>query len=124
MTESTSPTAAPASHETHVTRNDEKGRYEITLDQTPAGYTAFEPDSLGRLVFPHTVIDPAFKGHGLGTILVSEALADVARRGEVVVPRCPFVVKYLKEHDVAGLTVAWPNAQQAGDAATPGETPA
>lgn len=90
-----------------VTRNDEKGRYEIRLDDLLAGFTDFHPDSRGRLVFDHTLIDHAFGGRGLGTILVAGAMTDVARRGETIVPVCPFVTRYLETHDVPGLSIAW-----------------
>lgn len=103
--------------ETTVERNDERGRYEIRAGDTIAGYTIFRPDEKGRLVFPHTVIDPAFGGRGLGSVLVREALTDVARRGETVVPECPFVVKYLRTHELADLDVYWrPTADAAGSA--------
>ncbi|WP_336632369.1 MULTISPECIES: GNAT family N-acetyltransferase [unclassified Microbacterium] len=95
------------SENVQVVRNDEAQRYEITVDGTVAGFTEFEPDAEGRLVFPHTSIDPAFGGRGLGTRLIAEAMADVAARGETVVPVCSFVVKYLKGTDVPGLRVHW-----------------
>ncbi|MDQ1130158.1 GNAT family N-acetyltransferase [Microbacterium sp. SORGH_AS_0888] len=91
-----------------VTRNDEAGRYEIHVGDVLAGFTVFEPDGAGRLVFPHTSIDNAFAGHGLGSVLVAAALTDVAARGETIVPLCPFVVKHLRSHEVPGLTVEWP----------------
>jgi len=90
-----------------VVRNDEKSRYEVIVDGTVAGFTEFEPDAAGRVVFPHTEVDPAFGGRGLGSVLVGEAMADEATRGETVVPVCPFVVTFLKGHDVAGLDVHW-----------------
>lgn len=100
-----------------VSRNDEAGRYEIQTGDTVAGFTEFLVDRKGRLVFPHTSIDPAFAGQGLGSILVSRALADVAARGETVVPVCPFVVKYLRSHTVDGLDVHWrTTADEAGSA--------
>jgi predicted GNAT family acetyltransferase len=92
-----------------VARNDGESRYEIWVGEVLGGFTEFEPDTHGRLVFPHTEIDPAFKGQGLGGILVEQALADVASRGETIVPRCPFVVRYLRRHDVEGLIIDWPN---------------
>ncbi|SCY62612.1 hypothetical protein SAMN05216488_2611 [Microbacterium sp. LKL04] len=94
-----------------VTRNDEKNRYEIHVDGAVAGYTLFTVDDAGRTVMPHTKIDPAYKGQGLGSTLVADALADLARRGDEVVPQCPFVAGYLAEHDVPGLTVASPDAE-------------
>lgn len=91
-----------------VTRDDEAGRYEIHVGDVLAGYTAFQSDEAGRLVFPHTSIDHAFAGHGLGSVLVGGAMADVAARGETVVPLCPFVVKHLRAHEVPGLAIDWP----------------
>jgi len=100
-----------------VQRNEERGRYEILVGDTVAGFTLFRPDENGRLVFPHTEIDHAFSGRGLGGRLVEAAMADVAQRGETVVPVCPFVVKYLRGNDVEGLDVAWrPTSDDAGSA--------
>ena len=93
--------------EVRIVRNDDKHRYEVIVDDTVAGSTEFEADAEGRLVFPHTEIDPAFGGRGLGSTLVGGAMADVAARGEAVVPVCPFVVKYLQKHEVPGLEVRW-----------------
>ncbi|GAA5034124.1 GNAT family N-acetyltransferase [Microbacterium fluvii] len=91
-----------------VTRDDRQERYEIHLGDVLAGFTEFVVDERGRLVFPHTEVDPAFRGRGYATTLIAGAMADVAARGETVVPRCPSVVRYLKQHDVTGLTVDWP----------------
>lgn len=106
----TGPTPATADKaEPRIERNDAESRYEIWVGEVLGGFTEFEPDTHGRLVFPHTEIDPAFKGQGLGGILVERALADVAGRGETVVPRCPFVVRFLHRHEVPGLAVDWPD---------------
>ena len=63
----------------------------------------------------------AFKGKGLGSTLASEALADLARRGDTIVPTCPFVAHYLREHDVPGLVIDWPREEDAADSADPSE---
>ena len=90
-----------------VVRNDDADRYDIFLGDQLAGFTEFrrKPDNV--LLFPHTEIDPEFGGRGLGGTLVGEARKDVAARGETVVPLCPFVVKYLRTHEVPGLTVVF-----------------
>lgn len=92
-----------------VTRNDEDTRYEVHVGDVLAGFTVFRVDSRGRLNFPHTEVDPAFRGRGLAQTLVAEAMADTARRGETVVPHCPTVVKYLRENEVPGLHIEWPS---------------
>ena len=108
------------SDETTVTRNDDRSRYEIRVGEEVGGFAAFVTDRRGRVVMTHTEIDPAFKGQGLGSTLVDEALGDLARRGDVVVPRCPFVAHYLTGHEVAGLVVDWPRDAEAA-AVAPGE---
>ncbi|MDW4574354.1 GNAT family N-acetyltransferase [Microbacterium sp. M3] len=92
-----------------VRRNDDAGRYEVWVGDVLAGFTEFVPDARGRLRFPHTEVDPAFRGRGLAQIVVAEAMADEARRGDTVVPLCPVVVKYVRENDVPGLQVEWPS---------------
>lgn len=99
-------TASP--DEITVARNDEDRRYETHVGGVLAGFTTFRPDAQGRLRFPHTEVDPAFRGRGLAQIVVAEAMADAARRGETVIPHCPVVAKYLHENEVPGLTVVWP----------------
>jgi predicted GNAT family acetyltransferase len=107
-----------------VTRNEEAARYEIRVDGALAGFTEIEADGGGRVVFPHTEIDPAFGGMGLSRILVREALSDTARRGETIVPLCSVVRKYLRENEVPGAVVDWPRRGDAANSATPGEPPA
>lgn len=101
--------AATGENEVTVRRNDEAGRYEVHVGDVLAGFTEFAPDARGRVRFPHTVVDPAFRGRGLAQIVIEEAMADEARRGDTVVPLCPVVSKYLRENDVPGLSVAWPS---------------
>lgn len=100
----------------NVSRDDEQSRYEIYVGDVLGGYAEFVPDDRGRLVFPDTQIDPAFKGRGLGTKLVAAAMTDAAERGDTVVPDCPFVVRYLRENDVPGLDIDWSRAPADTDA--------
>ncbi|MEX0152759.1 GNAT family N-acetyltransferase [Microbacterium sp. LMI1-1-1.1] len=92
-----------------VTRNEETRRYEVHLGDELGGFLKFRPAGDGRVELPHTEVDPAFEGHGLGSALAREALADLARRGDTIVPSCPFVASWLKGHDVPGLKVDWPD---------------
>jgi predicted GNAT family acetyltransferase len=99
----------PAStDETTVSRNDEDRRYEIHVDGVLAGFTVFRIDSRERLIFPHTEVDPAFQGRGIAGQLVAGAMADVAARGETVIPHCTVVANYLRKNEVPGLDIVWP----------------
>lgn len=93
-----------------VTRNDRTHRYELHLGDVLAGFTVFRIDADGRLHFPHTEVDPAFRGRGLAQRVVADAMTDAAARGETVVPHCPVVTAYLQKHEVPGLTVEWPES--------------
>ncbi|MDT0444295.1 GNAT family N-acetyltransferase [Streptomyces johnsoniae] len=81
-----------------VERNDTRHRYEILLDGTLAGFTAYR-DHDDQRVFHHTEIDDAFAGQGLASLLVQQALTDTRTAGKRIVPVCPYVAKYLKGHD-------------------------
>ncbi|MGX1702270.1 GNAT family N-acetyltransferase [Microbacterium sp. NPDC055357] len=96
-------------HEPTVTRDDAQSRYEVHVGDVLAGFTEFRTDSRGRVVFPHTEVDPAFRGKGLAGVLIGEAMTDSAARGDTVVPVCPAVAKYVRANEIGGLTVAWPD---------------
>jgi predicted GNAT family acetyltransferase len=86
---------------TRVIDNSDKSRYELHLEEGDnggiAGFAEYElrPE---RIVFTHTEIDPVFEGHGLGSALAAGALDDVRRRGLAVIPRCPFIRRYIERH--------------------------
>ncbi|WP_314502963.1 GNAT family N-acetyltransferase [uncultured Microbacterium sp.] len=103
------PPDTTADAEPRVERNDDENRYDILVGDDLAGFTEYRIDTHGRLVFTHTEVDPAFEGRGLAGILVRTALRDVAARNETIVPRCPYVVRWLGRHDVDGLQIVWPN---------------
>ncbi len=105
-----------------VIRNDERSRYELKDGDAVAGFAVFEVSEGGRIAFTHTEVDKAFRGRGFGDIIASEALADAARRGETIVPLCPFIASYLKDHEVAGAIVDWPEESDAQESATTGES--
>jgi uncharacterized protein len=76
----------------------EAERYEIHVDGEVAGFTEAHPRDDGVVVFPHTVIDDAYEGQGLGLTLVTGALDDIRRRGLRIVVTCPYVRHFLRNH--------------------------
>ncbi|MFY9712654.1 MAG: GNAT family N-acetyltransferase [Microbacterium sp.] len=95
-----------------VTRNDELSRYEIRTGGTLAGFAEFDRRP-GEIRFIHTEVDPAFHGQGLAGQLAADALADAAASGDVIVPFCPYIAKYLKTHEVEGAEIRWPERRGA-----------
>ena len=80
-----------------VVDNPAEDRYEVRVDGKLAGaaYYHLRP---GRIVFLHTEVDPSYEGHGVGSRLAMEALDEARSKGLRVVPRCPFVARYIREH--------------------------
>ncbi len=72
-------------------------RFVITVDGEPAGLATYRLRG-DVITFIHTEVAPAFGGRGLGARLAAEALDDVRRRGLRVVPRCPFIARFIREH--------------------------
>lgn len=75
----------------------EQSRYEIHLDGRRVGlldYYATED----TLTLPHTEIDPAYGGRGLGGELVKGALDDIRERRLLIRPACSFVRHFVSQH--------------------------
>ncbi len=84
-----------------VRDNPAELRYELTRDGEVLGFIRYrrEPDAV---VLVHTDVDPAYERQGLGSFLVAGALEDLRERGLRVVPLCPFVRAYLRDHPEVG----------------------
>jgi predicted GNAT family acetyltransferase len=81
-----------------IVNNAEKSRYEVLMDGALAGFSTYRLQPGDRVVVLHTEIDDAFEHHGLGSKLAEGLLDDIRRQGLKVVPRCPFIAKYVREH--------------------------
>ncbi len=83
----------------HVRDVPESRRYEATLGDDPA-LTALLDYSLGQgwIELLHTEVLEGYEGQGLGSRLVAAVLDDARQRGLRVVPKCPFVVRWLERH--------------------------
>jgi uncharacterized protein len=79
-----------------IKNNIEKSRYEIFIDSELAGFADYK--IVGDTVkFPHTEVNPAFGGRGVGSSLVEFALDDVKKQHKFVAPICPFVAKAISK---------------------------
>ncbi|WGM39336.1 GNAT family N-acetyltransferase [Caulobacter sp. NIBR1757] len=76
--------------------NRAANRFEVHL----GGETAFAEYRLeeGAIVFPHTVVPPAFEGKGVGGALVKHGLAYARERHLKVKPTCSFFAGYISKH--------------------------
>ena len=81
-----------------IADNPGASRYEIRVDGEVAGFARYERRE-GVTAFVHTEIDDRFEGQGLASKLIEHALDDSRRRDVHVEPICPFVRRYIGEHE-------------------------
>ncbi len=82
----------------HVVRdNPARHRFEIDLGDGSLAIAQYILRK-GKIAFTHTEVPPAHEGQGVGTALVRFALASARERGLKVIPNCPFVAAYIKQH--------------------------
>lgn len=80
-----------------ITVRPAQGRFEVLVDGELAGF-ADHHDVDGVRVIPHTEVDPAFGGQGVGSALVRGILDATREAGLRVDPRCSFVASWIDKH--------------------------
>jgi predicted GNAT family acetyltransferase len=80
-----------------VEDNVELSRYEITDNGRVVGVADYRIEH-NVVVLPHTEIDPALRGLGLGAELVRAALDAIRGDHRLVVPQCSYVATFIAEH--------------------------
>lgn len=79
-----------------VRRNDDRTRYELTVDGQLA---VSEYNRLANAaMFTHTEVPEVLEGQGVGSVLARGALDDVRAQGLTVIPLCPFVAAFMRRH--------------------------
>lgn len=89
--------ATSSAPEPEVVQVAERDRYEIRVGGEAAGFTQYL-DQDGQRIFFHTEVDDAYSGRGLAGRLVGAALEATRQDGLRVVPVCPYVAKFVKQH--------------------------
>jgi predicted GNAT family acetyltransferase len=72
--------------------------YDAIVDGRIAGTIVYERAGSTRIVFTHTIVEPAFRGRGVGTALAKGALDDVRAQGLTLTNYCDFVGHYIQDH--------------------------
>ena len=80
-----------------VVDNPEAGRFEVLVDGEVAGFAEYRRTT-SAVEVTHTVIEPAFEGRGLGSVLARGALDATREAGSSVLPFCPFIRGYIQRH--------------------------
>lgn len=96
-----------------VRDNTSSRSYDALVDGRVVGTVVYELEGR-RTVFMHTMVVPEFRGQGIGTTLVRDALNDVRSKGMTLTNYCGFVAAFIGAH---------PEYADLVDAAHPGHVP-
>jgi predicted GNAT family acetyltransferase len=96
----------PRADEPRILDDEHASRYELWVGEDRVGFAAYRREP-GRIVFTHTVVDPAREGHGYGGTIARAVVGDAVSRGETIVPQCPFIRAWLEKHPDAASDIDW-----------------
>jgi uncharacterized protein len=82
---------------TEVADNPEEQRYEVLVDGHLAGVIKYSLDGK-RITLWHTETELEYAGRGLASQLARVALDDIKQRELELVPLCPFIAKFVRQH--------------------------
>jgi hypothetical protein len=77
-----------------VRHDTEAGRYEALLEDRVVGVVVYDRRG-SRAIFRSTVVEPEFRGRGVGADLVRAALDDVQASGLSLTSYCSFVTDFI-----------------------------
>jgi predicted GNAT family acetyltransferase len=85
--------------EVTVRDNPDESRFDIFVEDTHAGLSAYKDFGEIQRIFHHTVVFEEFEGRGLASTLTRAALSTSVQTGHRIVAVCPYVKKWLSTHD-------------------------
>jgi uncharacterized protein len=83
-----------------VRDNTESRCYDALVDDEVVGSLVYDHPGTGtgsRIVFRHTIVEPEFRGRGIGTALAKAALDDVRAKGMTLSNYCGFVSELIAD---------------------------
>jgi uncharacterized protein len=84
-----------------LTDNPGESRYELHIGPELAGFVVYDLGDEGNskvISLVHTEVKPAFQGAHLATHLARFSLDDARERGLAVLPYCPYITSWIKNH--------------------------
>jgi uncharacterized protein len=79
------------------TDNPEESRYEMHVEGELAGFVTYQHRGQAISLL-HTEVEPAFQGAHLATRLARFTLDDARKRDLTVLPFCPYISSWIKNH--------------------------
>jgi len=87
--------SADAETEVEVHRLDDRHVYAATIGDLEVANIRFDEEE-GRIVLITTTVVPEFRGRGIATDLIADALDDLRARSERITVLCPVVAAFMK----------------------------
>ena len=95
----------PDADDVPIEHNVAAHRFEARFPEDLA-MLKYHYDRAGRLSLDHTEVPPARRHHGVAALLAKAALDFARAQNLTVVPVCPYVIAYLKDHPELAPLVA------------------
>ncbi|MDX2701661.1 GNAT family N-acetyltransferase [Streptomyces sp. PA03-6a] len=80
-----------------VLKDEDNRFYEVQENGNYAGLLAYERKGT-QYSLTHTYVQEGYRGRGLGTALMHEALSDLVKEDAAVTNRCPVVDRFIEKH--------------------------
>jgi predicted GNAT family acetyltransferase len=82
-----------------VVNNKNEKRFELATSAGKMAVLEYQLANGGTaLALTHTYVPSEARAQGLGSELVEGALCDIRKNNQRVVPICPFVINYMRNH--------------------------
>jgi predicted GNAT family acetyltransferase len=75
-----------------------KGRYVVDAPDGSVAEMTFTKVGARQVIIDHTGVPDAFRGKGVGVLLVARAVEDARAAGKTIIPLCPFAAAQFRRH--------------------------
>ena len=78
--------------------NDSGGRYFYQIENGPVAELTYSKAGETMIIVDHTDVPEAYKGQGIGLLLLTQAVDDTRAAGKKIIPLCPFANAQFHKH--------------------------
>lgn len=84
---------------TSLSKSENKGVFSVEENGVEAGTMSFFMDDKGKMAIDHTVVNPDFRGKGIGKVLVEEGVNYARNHSLKINPICTYAKALLEKTD-------------------------
>ena len=81
-----------------VEQSDTSGRYYYQSEGRPEAELTFSKTGRTMIIVDHTDVPEAYKGEGIGLVLLTQVVEDMRSAGKKIIPLCPFANAQFHKH--------------------------